>query len=238
MKRFLCFFLSVLLLLPLFLLPVSAAESQEFVFYCLEPEMTLEEDYDFTGDPQYSTFASSSLLVDGYYYAVLFLGKDSAGNDLVFTSAPFYFSWSLNNKYQYSPYILYSASFTSPLLFEKISYRMPDESFSRSVNDIYLNFSLSYTDYVDSSKVDSFVQRLTIRSFKTTGLYLADPTFTVKLVSCPSPAVMNLTGSISENPNAIFKHILSILPVVIPVIVSFIGIRKGIFWVKSKLSGA
>lgn len=238
MQRFISVFLAVMLLLPLFLLPVSAAESKEFVFYCVEPEMTLEEDYDFTGDPQYSSFASSSLLVDGYYYAVLTLGKDNAGNDYIFTSAPFYFSWSLDKISNYSSFTFYTASFTSTVLFDKITCRNPNEYYSHSYYSIYLKLSLSYTDYDDSSKVDSFNQTLTIRSFKSSGVYVADPTFTVKFVSCPSPAVMNLTGSLSENPAAIFHHILSILPVVIPVIVSFIGIRKGISWVRSKLSGA
>ena len=46
-----------------------------------------------------------------------------------------------------------------------------------------------------------------------------------------------LVGSLIENPSDLFTSIISLLPLVIPVAVSFIAIRKGISWVRSKISG-
>ena len=228
MKRILSVTLAALFLLPLLLLPASAAELKEYVFEYVEPVMTL--DLDFENDGSSSAFRCYESIPEGYYYAILDFGVSNFGKELIYTSAPFLLSWTVEDIMDVGNYVRTSYFFASPVLFDKI---LNENHLVQK--DVYLDLDYIFTDFSDGRE-DSFQVYLYIKLKGSSSTYIANPDYTVTLVPCLSPALMNLTDSISSNPNALLSYIVSLLPLVFPVCMSFLGIRKAISYVRSKVS--
>lgn len=229
MKRILSVILAALLLLPLLLLPAFAAEPDEYVFEYVEPVMTLQEDYDFPYDSEQGYFIYPGHLPDGKYYLQI---SDPVGT--VYSSTEFdiiFPGW-------FSPTNTRSRFFESPRLPVSPTFRSGDGK----IRDYSDPFVVLLRYYRDSSSSDfaSSVQIYTTwwassdaESYTSFGPF--DSWLQIKLVRIPPPALDSVGVVLSENPTAAFDHIISLLPIVLPVLVCFIGIRKAISYVRSKV---
>lgn len=213
MKRFLCVFLSVLLLLPLFFIPVFAAADKEYLFERFEIPVALDVFPFFPND-------SLVYIYEGYLPEGLYTIDGS------FT--PSFAGYSVD---------------IPGVHFVQYEYIEGDD-----LEGYAAPLSLSFTLYdpsgdvmsIDSGEVVVFVQDLDSEPF-TMLAFTGSDEFTFIFDSCKFVSYdqgNGLIGDFLEDPNNVFNPIISILPVVIPVVVSFVGTRKVISWLRSKLSGA
>ena len=213
MKRFLCVFLSVMVLLPLLFLPVLAAADNEYLFERFEIPVALDVFPFFPNDSL--VYIYEGYLPEGLYTIDGSFTPSFVGNRLDIPGVHFV---------QYE-YIAGDdlEGYAAPLSLSLTLYHPSGEV----MNTV-------------SGEVVVFVQDLDSEPF-TMLIFAGSDEFTFvfdsfKFISHDQGN--GLIGDFLEDPNNVFNPIISILPVVIPVAVSFFGIRKAISWLRSKLSGA
>ncbi len=223
MKRILCITLALLLLFPILLLSTAAAEPEEYVFEYVEPVALMSDDYDFDAFGS-ACYRCSSLVPEGYYRLQVILEDKYLSPVFYFSPAPLVPG---------EPGGVYdSKSYFSPVLFpEVISFSLSGNLLrNKNVSFQYYSSVIVMGDGSDYYSTISFLRNEGSSSFSLSNAVVS--MISVDIIS------ENLAGSLSSEPYAAFSSILSILPLVIPVLVSFIGIRKAISYVRSKANGS
>lgn len=222
MKRILCVTLALLLLCPILLLPAAAAEPKEYVFEYVEPVAPLSDDFDFSS--RNAHFECSDIVPDGYYRFTLVCSGETYVSPVFLIKA-----WEYTS---FGPVMERSNLFRSPVLFDSVSFLNSVGSLI-SWPDISISVQLSKI-YDGDNVIDSYSQLRIISGVDTV---ISSELWSAKL-TLVNPIAESMTDSFSKNPNAPFSDILSLFPIVLPVLVSFISIRKAISYVHSRLKDA
>jgi len=213
LKRFLCLSLALLLLIPVLLLPAAAAERKEYVFEYVEPVATYSNDYEFS-DFKWNALFCDEIPPNGVYRL-----------SFVFNGVPYItFPFELN---------------LGPDL--ECPYEISLGDWDDSIHGLDHDFLLSFSKGDVNAYGYPFYFRVVYYDENGelwTSLYFSLKDFSsVKLIPY-DPIFDSLTGAFSADPHALLSHVLSLLPIVLPVVVGFIGIRKAVAWLRSKLSEA
>ena len=218
MKRFLCFTLALLLLIPVLLLPAAAAERKEYVFEYVEPVVTYSNDYEF------SDFASNRLFcpeipADGVYRLSFVYGG------VTYTTFPFeLIAPTVINDYVWISFGDWDEQIWDPPYPD---YTKDLGMWFECCSEYTMGYPFCFGVFsFDSDGFPSSHAFFHVRDFLDVKLISYDPIFD------------SLTGAFSFDPHALLTHVLSLLPIVLPVVVGFIGIRKAVAWLRSKLSEA
>lgn len=222
MKRILCVTLALLLLFPILLLPAAAAEPEEYVFEYVEPLALMSDDYDF--DAYGSYYRCSSLIPEGYYRLQVILEDKYLSPVFYFTPAPLV-PGEPGGTYN-------SESYFSPVLFPEVVSLSFDGNLLRNKN---VSFEYYSSVFVMSAGSKYYSTISFLRNEGSSTFFLSNAVVSMISVDIISE---NLSGSLSSEPYAAFSEILSLLPIVLPVVVSFIAIRKAISYVRSKVNGS
>ncbi len=218
MKKFFAIFLSVVMILPVLLLPAAAFDTSDV--YCLEPYSPISvysSGTELEGNDMLYTycFFPDSPLPCGDYYI------EFERDGIVYKSKSFYLE----------PPSLLNQTNQKQVLFEdeisiscgrshtaKIGYDFLDTNFEETI--LYFAF---YHE-------DGYSCGVPIDSFNPETVYLISYT-----PSSSGSSLDFLSDSVLGN---VFDEIIDLLPIVIPVFAGFLGIRKAITFVRSKISGA
>lgn len=219
MKRILCITLALLLLFPILLLPTAAAEPEEYVFEYVEPVALMSDDYDYVLDGRY--FYHYDLIPSGYYRVSFVYDGE------IFLTPAYYFDFPERDNIKSLKLDIHFGAWDDELL-----------PFYFSSVDSGLNFFGGYSGPYSVPYIGlGFIVFYNDGSYGHESSFCYSNISDVKMISY-DPVAEGLVGSFHEDPHAAFSNILSILPIVIPVLVSFIGIRKAISYVRSKANGS
>ena len=237
MKRYLAVFLSVLLLLPMMVLPAMADTSYELVFY---PDGSISTYMVISGE---SYIAVTDFMIPDGYYNVSFRYEFSD------------YSASYDAELLY----VYSGSSLEPLYFEQIPSDNFDYAGQSSFFDCLFaldsvvlegNF-LPLDEFHDMDNISVNVQIESLSDAPDTFCYYlffdgaevewGNPVTSIFLTLEPvltsSPVELSNLVSADMLNNVMFQ-ILALLPVALVTVVGFIGIRKGITFVRRLLGSA
>ena len=225
MKKILCLFLALLILCPILLLPASAAEPEEYVFHYMEPIMVLSDDFDFSESDSSSLYNYAGHLPDGKYIVRIINsnGEEYVSPEFVVTFPGWQTRTSLRSKLFSTPRlsdsVLLPVIRTAPFFVLRFNRSTVEDTVASSTS-----FYITYTNSDEFTTYDSFGS---LREG-----------YSVTFIRIPPPVLEKVSNIISENPSAVFSHIISLLPIVLPVLVGFIGIQKAIEFVRDKVNKA
>lgn len=205
MKKILCITLSLLLILPMLLLPASAAEYEEFTLYPYQVAVPMSDDF-VSVDSVSQFYYYEGLLPTGYYQFYVFREDDPL-------------------EYITSVVYLDIDSLVGSVSYGSSDWARLDCTFLNSDKFTYCTVYLKEIS-------GSFYTCIAIAN-----AYPGSRPALARYFGDTPPSASAFDG-LSIDGSALIQHIVSLLPIVIPVVVCFIGIRKAIRFVRNKVNGA